>query len=222
MKILQIHNFYKLYGGSDKVVTNETQLLKTNNVDVVNFYKYNQEVDSYTLQQKLLFFGKMINNRKYLKELQELIIKEKPDIAHIHNIYPLISTEVYKTVALNNIPIVQTFHDHRLSLLCPQGNAFRHGKPCELCHQGFYWNCIKYNCFRNNLMLSIIYSLAVRKVYRKNILNKYLSAGIYMNDYLKNKLIGIGINPKLLYCKPHFLAEEISKQSLPKEKNSCF
>lgn len=211
MKILQINNFYKFFGGSDKVVLNEETLLRNHNEQVIKFYKHSSEIDNYSFFQKILILKGILCNRKYLHELKILIEKEKPDVAHIHNIYPLLSIGIYKMLFSCKIPAVQTFHDHRLSILCPQGNAYRHNQPCELCHKGDYFSCIKNKCVKNNFALSAAYTAAVFQLNKREILNRYLSAGIVLNDYLKDKIIRIGINPEILHYKPHFLAEDAGK-----------
>ena len=46
MKVLLIHNFYQSSSpsGEDVVFRNETQLLKTNGIDVITFEKYNDNI----------------------------------------------------------------------------------------------------------------------------------------------------------------------------------
>ena len=42
MKIFQIHNYYKYYGGEDTVVNEEANLLKSNNIEVFQIFRENK------------------------------------------------------------------------------------------------------------------------------------------------------------------------------------
>ena len=44
MKVLQIHNKYRYYGGEDAVVDNEFKLLKANNIEVNQLFFNNEEL----------------------------------------------------------------------------------------------------------------------------------------------------------------------------------
>ena len=92
MKILLIHNFYKsrLIGGEDLVVKNEETLLQKQGYDVVTYFKNNDSIDSIT---KLIrtTIGMRFNRYVY-NDVVELCKRIQPDIAHVHNITPIISS----------------------------------------------------------------------------------------------------------------------------------
>jgi glycogen synthase len=48
--------------------------------------------------------------------------RERPDIVHVHNTFPVISPAVYYAANEEGIPVVQTLHNYRL--LCPTATLF--------------------------------------------------------------------------------------------------
>ena len=62
MKVLQIHNKYRHYGGEDAVVDNEFKLLKANNIEVYQLFFNNEELSLGTLFFNRSSFLKTIND----------------------------------------------------------------------------------------------------------------------------------------------------------------
>ena len=58
MKILIVHNFYKIRAGEYSVLSNEMNLLKENNHKVITYYKDNKTINS--LKSKLSSFINVI------------------------------------------------------------------------------------------------------------------------------------------------------------------
>ena len=114
MKIFQIHNKYRFFGGEDSVVDEEAHLLKTNNHKVIQLIKDNAKELS-SLNEKFYAFRNISYSKKNLKLLDLEIQKHgEPNIVHIHNIFPLWTYSVIDFFNKRNIPIVMTLHNYRL------------------------------------------------------------------------------------------------------------
>ncbi len=48
--------------------------------------------------------------------------RERPDIVHVHNTFPVISPAVYYAANEAAIPVVQTLHNYRM--LCPAAYSY--------------------------------------------------------------------------------------------------
>lgn len=112
MKILLIHNYYRQRGGEDIYFNSLAKLLQQKGEQVVLFTKKSEKISSIKQKSEAIrsLFGM---NKKVNKELDDLIKKEKPNIAHFHNIYPLIGPSAYFVCKKNNLPVVQTIHNYR-------------------------------------------------------------------------------------------------------------
>ncbi|MDX1812156.1 MAG: glycosyltransferase, partial [Gammaproteobacteria bacterium] len=150
MKVLLAHNYYQSSApsGEDVVFNNEYELLNGNGVDVIKFERFNDDIDDSTLYSKLKVAHQGAWSRSSYREIDQLIKKNKPDIAHFHNTFPLITPSAYAACKDNGVPVVQTLHNYRL--FCANGQLLRDNKPCELCINGALHNAFKHKCYRNS------------------------------------------------------------------------
>lgn len=171
MKIIQINNCHYRRGGADVVYLNTTQLLLKKGHEVINFSQrtandINLETKEYFINQidffKLSYLGKLLKTPRFFysteakQKLEDLIIHERPDIAHIHTYKGTLTPSILIPLKKHNIPVVITLHDY--GLLCPH-NSFIDGKGriCEKCMtSNNAINCITNRCNRNNVLLSSI------------------------------------------------------------------
>jgi len=94
MKVLLAHNFYQSSSpsGEDAVYRNEVELLRSREVAVVSYERHNDEISGALDRIKTTVDS--VWSKKTYAEVSALIKKEKPDIAHFHNIWYLISPSV--------------------------------------------------------------------------------------------------------------------------------
>src|ERR1700761_6363614 len=114
MRILSVHNSYQKPGGEDQVFAQEADLLRSHGHQVSLYQASNDQVNR---QNPLVLLGNTIWNRQLHREFSERMSREKPDIVHVHNTFPVISPAIYYAAAENGIPVVQTLHNYRM--LCP-------------------------------------------------------------------------------------------------------
>ncbi|MFX0133942.1 MAG: glycosyltransferase, partial [Candidatus Hodarchaeota archaeon] len=134
MKILIIHNFYQSTSpsGEDLVFEAERILLKErskrldNKIKVITYEKKNDEINNLSVFRKTLLPFRTIWSQEAYKEIKSIIKKEKPDIAHFHNIWYLISPSGYYACKEFGVPVVQTLHNFRV--FCVNGLLMRKGK----------------------------------------------------------------------------------------------
>lgn len=186
MKILIIHNDYQIQGGETAVVNAEIDLLTRAGHDVRFYQRNNSEINRFGIPQKLSFFPNAIYSSFSYKEIRKIIKNEKPDIAHIHNVFPLISPSVYKALHDDHIPIVQTIHNVRF--LCPNGLFYTHGKICERCKFGNTSYAVSLKCYRNSYTLSFLYAISIGLNRRWRVFN-LIDRFIALTEFSKNKFI---------------------------------
>ncbi|MBC7785210.1 MAG: glycosyltransferase [Burkholderiales bacterium] len=154
MKLLNIHNIHAHPGGMEIVFEALTALFKSRGHDVVELAKSNADLKS--TWQKLMAFGGAIYSRSVYREITDLLQRERPAVAHVHNLYPQLSTSALDALYEQQVPVILHTGDYKLS--CPTAQHLRHGKICEKCVGGHeYWAAI-HNC-RNSHAMSVAYSL---------------------------------------------------------------
>lgn len=150
MKVLAIHNYYQLPGGEDRVVADEAQLLEERGHEVRFFTAHNDQVEH---MSRLGLSRATLWNAAVRREISAVIRDEKPDVAHFHNTFPLISPAAYYAASAENVPVIQTLHNFRL--YCLNGYFFRDGHVCEDCSgKGIPWPGMLHKCYRNSLQAS--------------------------------------------------------------------
>jgi glycosyltransferase involved in cell wall biosynthesis len=191
MKILQIHNKYKIRGGECGVVDAEYKLLTDNCQQVIQYIKNNSDLDNLSTPQRIKALFSIRSNNNVKSELEALVASEKPDVAHVHNIFPMLSPIVYKTLNRLGIPIVQTLHNYRF--LCPNGTFFTNGSICEDCQLKGFSSAVKKRCVRDNLVISYLYASAIKTAWQENVFNDCITRHIALNHFVKDKMIAGGI-----------------------------
>lgn len=157
MRILILFNAYVYRGGEDTYVTHLISLLKKRGHVVQLFKKDSRNIKNIADSVRAgigLFWNSATD-----KELSKVIKAFKPDIAHFHNIYPLISPTAYWVCKRNNVPVVQSIHNYKF--MCPKNSLYRSGSICELCAgKTIAWPSILYGCYHDSRLSSLIYSCA--------------------------------------------------------------
>ena len=166
MRILLLNNFHYRRGGSETVYLNIADLLKKHGHDV-EFYSIKHKENyparfsnifsegSNACKNKLKGSIKYISNKNAAKNLETVIRKFKPDIAHIHLIWGGLTKSVLKVLSQKNIPVLHTVHDFRM--VCPAYTFMTpEGKICEQCRGKNFMRCIINRCGKGSLIQSVL------------------------------------------------------------------
>lgn len=209
MKILIIHNRWLEKGGEDEVVNAEAKLLKESGHQVILYVRSNSEIENFSIPKKLRFLIKdIIWSREVYEDIKALIRREKPDIAHLHNIFVLISASVYSALNEERVPSVQTLHNFRF--FCLNGAFYRKGNLCESCITGNFIPAVVNKCWRNSYLGSYFFARALRSHFKKNTFKAKIDAYITLSKFSKNMFIKAGLPEDKIFIKPNF--SDVSKK----------
>ncbi len=204
MKILIIHNHYLERGGEDEVFRAEAKLLEERGHKVIRYEKSNEYIKKSTFFKRVFFILLKLNfSREVYKEIKEIIRKEKPDIAHIHNIFFCITPSVYYALKEENVPVVQTLHNYRF--FCINGIFFHKGKVCEKCKDKRFFYAVMGRCWKNSFIISF---LLAKLIFKRNPFFKDIDSYIAISRFSRNKFIEFGLDEEKIYLKNNFLAIE--------------
>jgi glycosyltransferase involved in cell wall biosynthesis len=196
MKIVLAHNHFNLIGGAEVFYHEVGRVLIDNGHSVsyfspldeniksewVNYFPKTADYNSTNLLSNLLSFRKMIYSKEAKKKFKELLIDFQPDIVHVFAIYVRLTPSILEACSELNIPIVMSCNDYKH--ICPNYKLFHHGKICEACKDGKFYNAFLNKCSKNSFKFSFAialeaYSNYYTQIYRKNI-NTYLFASSFM------------------------------------------
>lgn len=195
MKVLLINNFFYRKGGSEAVFFNTADILKDAGHQIV-YLSYEDEKNILTSESAYFIkhggavrrIRDFFNNPDAARALEDLLIKEKPDIAHAHLFWGGVSPSIFKVLHKYNVPLVHTAHDYRM--VCPayllkdgQGNF------CEKCKGGKFYNCAIRRCSKGSVIESTLMSL---EMYYRNTSHhpvNNIDGIIFVSEFSKRKHI---------------------------------
>jgi glycosyltransferase involved in cell wall biosynthesis len=204
VKIVVAHNFYQQAGGEDQVFADECALLEAHGHSVSRHTVHNDEV---THLGRLTLAGRTIWNRQSHKELAELVRREKADVVHFHNTFPLLSPSVYSAARSAGAAVVQTLHNYRL--VCPTAICYRDGKVCEDCLcKRVPWPAIVHRCYRGDRGASVVTAAMLALHHGWGTFANDVDAYIALTDFAKSKFVQGGLPAEKVRIKPNFVAPD--------------
>lgn len=195
--LIDVYNFNK--GGAETVCFNTGKLLEEHGHEVVYFtlkWKDNRPSpqSKYFPESKETRRGplKQVKNLvnyfyhfEAAKKIEQLIIDEKPDVAHIHLMWGQITPSIFPVFKKYSIPVLFTVHDYRI--VCP-AYTFRdgNGKICEACKGRFFYKCFTHTCCKGSKLMSAV--MAAEQYFRNAFFNpaKYIDGFIYVSNFARN------------------------------------
>ena len=177
-------------------------LLESNNQDVLLYARDNCEIRDFSLLEKLKLPIQTVYSWRTRMELRQLVKHRRPDVAYVHNFFPLISPSVYHVLHSLGVPIIQVIHDYRF--FCPNGWFFTQGQICERCKAGNYINAVRFRCYRDSYLSSAIAASSIGMNRLAGILEK-IDAFVCLTNFLKQKLLEAGIQQERIFVKPNFI-----------------
>ncbi len=201
MKIVVAHNFYQQPGGEDQVYRAEVELLREFGHAVVPFEVHN---DAVAAMGKVKLAAATVWNRSIAAELGEVVRRERADVVHFHNTFPLISPASYYAARRAGAAVVQTLHNFRL--MCPVALFYRDGKPCEEClGKPLAWPGVVHACYRGSRVTTAVTAAAVAAHRAMGTWENAVDAYVCLTDFARDKFVAGGLPVAKLHVKPNFV-----------------
>lgn len=201
MKILVVHNRYQQPGGEDQVFVAETALLEARGHRVLRYTTHNDRVAG---MNRLALAKDTLWNSSIYRELRALMRRERPNVAHFHNTFPLVSPAGYHAARAEGVPVIQTLHNYRL--LCPNAQLFRDGGVCEDClGKAVPWPGVVHECYRGSRTASgsVAAMLTAHRALRT--WTEKVDAYVALTEFARRKFIEGGLPAEKIVVKPNFV-----------------
>ena len=233
MKILQINKFFFMNGGSERYFFDLAELLSEKGHNVItwstnhpnnfpysekdNFARYNDLSKREGFWKDLKKVKQIFWNREAAKKLEKIIQREKPDIAHLHNIFSHLSPSIIYTLKKYNVPMAMTLHDYKM--FCPNYKFFSQGKSCFDCvEKNNFRSCLSKKCIKNSWSKSLIGYLEGK--WQKDFLKIADKIDIFLAPslFIKKKAISAGFPTKKIIHLPNFIDKKFLNSERIKDK----
>jgi glycosyltransferase involved in cell wall biosynthesis len=201
MKVVIAHNRYRsdAPSGENVIVDLEIEQLTAAGVTVVPFQRESDDIPRLPGPQKALLPISPIYNPWSARALADLLRRERPDVLHLHNPYPLLSPWIVRTAHRAGVPVIQTVHNYRQ--VCAPGVYFRDGHDCTDClGRRFALPAIRHRCYRGSAAQSAIMAttLAVHRGTWHSV-ERYIA----LTDEIAEHLRSYGITDEHITVKPN-------------------
>jgi len=186
MRVLLVHNDYGIFSGEEAMVESVARLLEDGGHEIRFLRRSSAEIPRLSFG-KIRAFLSGIYSAGGRRDARAIVREYRPDVVHIHNLYPFLSPWILRDFRTAGIPVVMTLHNYRL--LCPNGLCLSHDELCERCAGGREYWCVWRNC-EDNLPKSLGYALrnAVARwarLYLDNV-TLYTSPTLFLRDWLSS------------------------------------
>ncbi|MFB3895737.1 MAG: glycosyltransferase [bacterium] len=218
MKILFANKFFYPKGGAEISLFTTTALLEQQGHTISYFAMQHPQnlpsgystyfvssVDYETghgLLQQLKTTGRLLYSFEAKQKILHLIKSEKPDIAHLNNIYHQISPSIIDTLKKERIPIVMTLRDYKLT--CPVYTHLSQNRVCEECRQHRFYRVLVNRCTKSSIPKSMVNMLEM--YLHHSLLQIYHKVDCFIapSRFLMDKTIELGFKGRIVYL-PNFI-----------------
>jgi glycosyltransferase involved in cell wall biosynthesis len=200
MRVLVAHNRYRsgLPSGENAAVEAEIGQLRAAGVDVRAYLPASDGIPQLPPVRRIGVATGPVVNPWGVRDLTRLIAEFRPDVLHVHNVFPLVSPWAIRAARARGVPVVQTVHNYRHS--CVSGFRYRSGAPCDDCvGRRVALPGIRHACYRGSRLQSAAMALG-GAVHRTTWLavDRFLA----LTPFLRRELIGLGVPPDRVVLRP--------------------
>ncbi|MFI8849319.1 glycosyltransferase [Streptomyces sp. 891-h] len=205
MHVLVVHNRYASAqpSGENKVVDQEVGLLRAAGHRVEVFERRSDDIAARSLLGKAAVPLLVPWNPAVRTELAARLRTSRPDVVHVHNVFPLLSPAVLAACADAGVPAVATLHNY--TQICPPGTLQRDGRPCTDCVGSAPLPAVRHGCYRNSRLATVplAVSLSVNRRRWWSGVERFLCISAAQRDVL----VRSGMPPERLAVKHNFVPD---------------
>ncbi|MDP6427825.1 MAG: glycosyltransferase [Alphaproteobacteria bacterium] len=201
MRILQVHNRYQGgRGGEDRVMDNESRLLRTNGNEVHQFTAHNNEIGRGF--SKLRAAIRMPYSKAGARRVARAIATYRPDIVHVHNFHYVLTPAIFDACREARVPSVQTLHNFRG--ICANATFMRDGRVCEECMHGSPYRGVLHRCYEDSALKTLPIARTVAYHRKRQTWHDKVDRFIALTEFGKGKYVEGGYSEKRISVKPNF------------------
>jgi len=150
------------------------------------------------------------------QRMEAALDADRPDVVHVHNLFPLLSSSVPAAALRRGIPVVWTVRNNRS--LCVAGTHMRDEAPCHKCKPGLRIAGMRYRCYKDSLATSALMTAATasfRAMARRRV------TAIAISQSLRNWLIDEAhFDPERVHLKYNGIATPSPDLTVPPAQDS--
>jgi glycosyltransferase involved in cell wall biosynthesis len=185
MRVLHAYNESRFGGGANNAPKATISVSREHGLEVEVFTRSSKDLPR-NLGGRIQAGVSAIYPPESVRQFDTVLGAFKPDLVHIHEVFPLVSPWILPSCTRRRIPVVMTTVDYRLT--CPVGTHLRDGQICDRCTGGReHWAVFK-NC-RHNLMESVTVALYNTIARRSRLFSDHVNRFIAPSEFTRRWMI---------------------------------
>jgi glycosyltransferase involved in cell wall biosynthesis len=197
MRVLLVHNRYRIQGGEERSV--ELQLEALRHAGVAHALLERRSSDLSRTQAALALLRGGGDEDDVEAATREL----RADVVHVHNMLPLPGPRALEAARSAGASVF--LHLHNLRLFCAIGVAARDGGPCFRCHHRNTLPGLALNC-RGSLPEAAVYAAALAR--QQPRVFEAVDRFVVPSSYAAGQSALLGVPADMLEVLPHYLPAE--------------
>jgi glycosyltransferase involved in cell wall biosynthesis len=200
-RVLVVHNHYQQPGGEDRVFRAEVELLRRRGHAVCVYTVDNATIGGGPRARLAL---ETVWSPGSARKLGQVLREFRPDVAHFHNTFPLISPAAYYACQSADVAVVQTLHHYRWG--CPKATLYRDGRVCEDCLGKLVaWPGALHGCYRDSRATSAVIGVMNATHSLLGTWQGRVSRYIALSQFQRSKLMAAGLPGPRIAVKGNFV-----------------
>jgi glycosyltransferase involved in cell wall biosynthesis len=194
MRVLVLHNRYRLRGGEERAVELQLEAMKRAGIEHRALFRDSSNVGSVRAARAMLRGG------EDEEEVAQAVRDFGADIVHVHNMNPLFGPRALETARHAGARVILHLHNYRL--FCSIATCFRDGAPCFRCRGRFTLPAVLLNC-RDSLPESAVYATALAK--HQPAVMDAVDHFVTPSEYARGQLANLGLPPERVAVLPNYV-----------------
>ncbi len=218
MRVMLVHAQYRQYGGEDAAVAAELAELPRHGFTVSSFIARNVALEAQSQPRAGLH---ALWSKTVYRDLSQRIAEQRPDLLHVHNLFPALSASVYAAARQQGVALVQSLHNFRL--YCANGLFLRDNADCRLCSQTLLpWPALLHRCHPDGLGMSLAAAgqgLMMRRLgIQRGLVDRFLA----LSGFSRQQFIAAGLPEARIGVKPNFIADPGVEAVMPERRGLLY
>lgn len=216
MHVLVVHNRYSSAqpSGENRVVDEEVELLRAAGHRVDVFERRSDDIAARSLLGKVAVPLLVPWNPAVRAQLAARLRADRPDVVHVHNVFPLLSPAVLAACADVGVPVVATLHNY--TQVCPPGTLHRDGRLCTECvGSAVPLPAVRHGCYRDSRLATV--PLAVGMAVNRRRWRSGVERFFCISAAQRDVLVRSGMPAERLLVKHNFVPDPGARRAGPGE-----
>jgi glycosyltransferase involved in cell wall biosynthesis len=211
VRVLLVHNRYRSAApsGENRVVDTEQAALAAAGHEVELFGRSSDDIEGWSRAKKATLPARVIWSRETRRDLAAAIAGFAPDVVHVHNTFPLLSSAVLYACRDSGVPVVATIHNYKLA--CASGDFFRQGAVCHDCAQGLPVKGALRGCYRDSRAATA--PVAVAMTAHRPAWRSLVSAYIFISAAQRDLLAGLRLPADRVFVRHNLIPQRAAPRA---------